>query len=77
VVDCAATREALLAERAVLRGLGASCQSCVAVFVSQTETGWVGAGLNGTDDGEVTRKVRLECETSAELAAQLIEALAL
>ncbi len=76
-VDCAATREALLVERAVLRGLGASCQSCVAVYVEPIEGGWRGVGMNGSDDGEVIREVRLEFETSAELADELTRAMEL
>ena len=76
-VDCAATREALLVERAVLRGLGASCQSCVAVYVEPIDGGWRGTGMNGSEDGEVIREVRLEFETSTELADELTRAMQL
>jgi hydroxymethylbilane synthase len=63
-VEDADSRLALLAERAVLRGLGAGCQSCLAIHVSRREKGqWVGQAMAARPDGSGV--VRLSCRSDS------------
>jgi hydroxymethylbilane synthase len=65
-IEDAPSRQALLAERAVLAALGADCRSCVAVHVFPWEGQWRGLGMVAQPDG--TGMVR--CERTAPSAAE-------
>jgi hydroxymethylbilane synthase len=65
-IEDAPSRQALLAERAVLAGLGADCRSCVAVHVFPREGQWRALGMVAQPDG--TGMVR--CERTAPSAAE-------
>ena len=55
---------ALQAERAVLRGLGAGCQSCLAIHISRCgQQGWVGLAMAARLDG--SDMVRLSCRSDS------------
>jgi hydroxymethylbilane synthase len=59
-IQDADSRLALHAERAVLRGLGAGCQSCLAIHVSRCgQDEWVGLAMVARLDG--SGMVRLSC----------------
>jgi hydroxymethylbilane synthase len=65
-LDHPASRQALEAERHVLRVLGAGCQSCVAIHVRPTDGGWGGSAMVARLDG--SDMIRMNC-TSASAAA--------
>lgn len=76
-IDDAASREALAAERHVLRELGADCHSCLAVHVAPAAGAWRGRAMVARPDGG--GMVRVTCaaagasETAAALLARLDE----
>jgi len=69
-IEDADSRLALEAERAVLRGLGAGCQSCLAIHVSRCgQEEWVGLAMVARLDG--SDMVRLSCRSdSADAVAR-------
>ncbi|MFP3938456.1 MAG: hydroxymethylbilane synthase [Phycisphaerae bacterium] len=54
IADPSATTR-LACERAVLRGLGADCHSCVAVHVRSGQQGWQGLAMVGGENGRAIR----------------------
>jgi hydroxymethylbilane synthase len=63
-IEDADSRLALHAERAVLRGLGAGCQSCLAIHVSRCgQEEWVGLAMVARLDG--SGMVRLSCRSDS------------
>ena len=66
-IEDADSRAALEAERAVLRGLGAGCQSCLAIHVSRAGGRWAGRAMVARPDGR--DMIRLSCESASAAAA--------
>jgi len=66
-IEDADSRAALEAERAVLRGLGAGCQSCLAIHVSRAGGRWLGRAMAARPDGRDA--IRLSCESSSAVEA--------
>ncbi len=50
-LDDGKSREALLAERKVLQQLGASCRSCIAVFINEENSTWRSRAMIARPDG--------------------------
>ena len=61
------SRAALEAERAVLRGLGAGCQSCVAIHIGRTGGRWLGRAMVARPEGQ--DMIRLSCDASSAATA--------
>ena len=74
-VNHAPSHEALLAERAVLAGLGAGCHSCVAVHVEQIEGRWCGLAMVARRDGRDLIRVDLTAACPAAAGQALLESL--
>ncbi len=70
VLDHALSREALLAEQEVLRRLGASCTSCVAVYVFSVKAQWHLRAMVAHPDGQDMIRQNVTSD-SAEGAAQV------
>jgi len=71
-LEDADSRQALEAERAVVRGLDAGCQSCLAVHVGPDgEGGWRGRGMAARNDGTAMVRAESRAET-ADRAAQVL-----
>jgi hydroxymethylbilane synthase len=68
VIDDADSHQAFLAERQVLRALGADCHSCVAVYIFPQAGVWNGFGMVGNSDGTGMIRAQVVAD-SAELAA--------
>jgi len=62
-IEDADSRAALEAERSVLRGLGAGCQSCLAIHVSRVGRQWTGLAMVARPDGR--DMIRLSCEAAS------------
>ena len=75
VVDDPASRQALLAERAVLQALGASCRSCLAVHISPALPRWRGIAMVARPDGADMVRLEVGSASPAETATRLIEEL--
>lgn len=71
-IEDADSRAAVEAERAVVRGLGAGCQSCLAVYVHPTQAGtWEALGMAARPDG--SDMIRAESVgDSAQSACELL-----
>jgi len=70
-MEDAPSARAVLAERAVLRELGADCRSCIAVHVAPAAGLWVARGLVARPDG--SGEVRLEVQAgTAEVAGRML-----
>jgi hydroxymethylbilane synthase len=74
-VDDAAAHAALLAERGILRALGADCHSCIAAHVSPAETGWRGVAMSAEADGSGLVRSEAAGETAEAVAASLVAGL--
>jgi hydroxymethylbilane synthase len=74
-IDDAAAHAALLAERQVLRALGADCHSCIAAHVSPAETGWRGVAMSAEADGSGLVRSEAAGETAEAVAASLVAGL--
>ena len=81
-IDHAESREALLAERAVVRGLGADCHSCLAAFLSRVSRvsgaapgarGWLARGMAARADGSDGVRLEAPGDAAADAAAALLE----
>lgn len=73
-LDHEPSRAALLAERYVLAGLDAGCQSCVAVHVRPVDgEGWQGLALVARPDGSDATRHRLTAPTAAEAGMLLLD----
>ena len=68
-IDDAGSHQALLAERRVLRVLGADCHSCVAVHIAPEGGGWCGYAAAARPDGGGMVRLRVMGD-SAEMAAE-------
>jgi len=66
-IEDADSRAALEAERAVLRGLGAGCQSCLAIHLGRAGGRWAGRAMVARPDGR--DMIRLSCESATAAAA--------
>jgi hydroxymethylbilane synthase len=75
-VNDADSLEALVAERNVVRALGADCQSCLAVHVRRVETGWRAFGLAARADGSGAVRCRASASTAVGAGAELLGQLA-
>jgi hydroxymethylbilane synthase len=75
-LDHPASRQALEAERHVLRALGAGCQSCVAIHICPDEGGWIGRAMVARLDGSDMIHVRLFASSAAEAGEDLAAGLA-
>jgi hydroxymethylbilane synthase len=68
-------RDALEAERAVVRSLGAGCGSSLAVYLFPDRRAWVGAAMASRPDGSDLVRVHSAGETADAAAAELLEGL--
>jgi len=66
---------ALEAERRVLRGLGADCHSCVAVYVTPEGDGWRGRVMVARPDGADAIRLTCAADGADETAAAMLEEL--
>lgn len=66
-IEDADSRAALEAERAVLRGLGAGCQSCLAIHINPAGARWAGRAMVARPDGR--DMIRLSCEAAIAATA--------
>jgi len=67
--------QALLAERDVVRALGADCRSCLAVHVAPAGVAWRGWGMAARPDGGGMIRRVAEAATARGAAAALLEAM--
>ena len=68
-------RDALEAERAVVRSLGAGCNSSLAVYLCPERRGWIGAAMASYPDGSGLFTVHTAGESADTAAADLLEGL--
>ena len=68
-IEDAESRAALEAERAVLRGLEAGCQSCLAIHIGRAGGRWAGRAMVARPDGR--DMIRLSCEAASSATAGL------
>ncbi|MGC9455175.1 MAG: hydroxymethylbilane synthase [Phycisphaerae bacterium] len=73
-IDDPSAAARLACERAVLRGLGADCHSCVAVHVRPSARGWQGLTMLGQDDGAI-RRTEVVVPSVASAATAMLDAL--
>jgi hydroxymethylbilane synthase len=66
-----ATHEALAAERAFLRTLGASCHSCVAVYIRRAQMEWRGDAMFAHGDGSDMKLASVKSQ-SARAAGEIL-----
>jgi len=71
-LDHAPSHQAFEAERAVLRGLGADCRSCVAVHVARRGDGWRGRAMVARSDGSDPVRLYARGDAPAEVADSLL-----
>lgn len=69
------TLQALQAERGVLRRLGASCHSCLAVYVHSAAAGWRARAMVARPDGSDMLRVESHSTTAHKAAEALTETL--
>ena len=74
-LDDTPAHQALLAERGVLRELGADCRSCVAVHVAPRERGWHGWAMVARPDGSDMVRLSAEAPSAATVADGLLTSL--
>jgi hydroxymethylbilane synthase len=74
-LDDLQARGALLAERRLLRELGADCHSCVAIHVAPAESGWVARGMAARPDGADRIRLTRPGGSADEAADALLRAL--
>jgi len=72
LIDEPATRQAVLAERSVLRHLSADCHSCIAVHIFPAGQTWRGAAMVAKPDG--TGRIRSEASGlhAEDVAGQIV-----
>jgi hydroxymethylbilane synthase len=64
--------EALVAEREVVRAVGADCQSCLAVHIRRDGAGWRGAAMAARPDGSGAVRCAASAPSAAAAAADLL-----
>ncbi|MBI5722668.1 MAG: hydroxymethylbilane synthase [Planctomycetes bacterium] len=76
-IDDADSHAALLAERAVLRGLSAGCQSSVAVYISKAavKTDWTGLAMASRPDGSGMIRVECRADSPKKTGEKILESL--
>jgi hydroxymethylbilane synthase len=74
-IDDPHSRQALLAERAVLAGLGADCRACVAVHVAPEGGHWRGCGMVARPDGADMVRLQVIAATAQEVGRALCDGL--
>ncbi|MCE5276651.1 MAG: hydroxymethylbilane synthase [Planctomycetaceae bacterium] len=74
-IDDAPSRAALEAERAVLRALGAQCNSCLGVHVAPGQGRWMAMGMAARADGSGMIRLREEAPSAAAAGDALLKAL--
>ncbi len=74
-LEDADSRAALDSERAVLRGLGAGCQSCLAIHISRAGDRWYGRAMVAKCDGSGMIGVSSEGDTAASAGQEMLSML--
>lgn len=74
-LDDADARKTLMAERVVVRALGANCHSCLAVHVCAADGGWQGLGMAAAADGSGRVNVVVRAGSAGQAGRKLLETL--
>jgi len=74
-LDDPASRDALEAERFVLRGLRADCHTCLAVHVAPASDGWRGRAMVARPNGSDMIRLAESGPSAAEVAGTLLDSL--
>jgi len=74
-LDDADSRQTLLAERGVVRALGADCHSCLAVHICPADKGWQGMAMAAAPDGSGRVEVGIVAVSAGHAGNSLLEAL--
>jgi len=72
--DCVSS-QAVLAEREVLRALGANCHSCIGVHIFGQTGQWSGRAMVARADGSKMLNVEVQASTAQVVAAELVSEL--
>ena len=71
-IDDPVSRQALEAERATVRGLGAGCHSCLAVHIFADEGRWRGLLMAARSDGGDVLRVSAQADSARQAGGQLL-----
>ncbi len=76
-LDDPRAHQEVLGERAVLRGVSASCHSCIAAHITSSFSasggGWKGLGMAAQSDGQRMVRIEVTGRTPAEVSEELLE----